>query len=305
MRKINAVFIGTHNFAVKILEGLIDSPEINISLVITQPDKPVGRKKEIQSPPIKILAEKHNIKVEQPKVIKNYNLPTEFDIAILAQYGQMIPTSILQSPKHGVVNVHTSLLPKYRGASPIQSAILNGEKETGITIMVMDEGMDTGDILVQSKVSIDENDMFSDIENKLATEAINILPNTLLKYIGGELTRIPQNDSESKVCKRFVREDGKVDWNKNALEIYNQYRALTPWPGVWTSWNDKRIKLLKIKPGKRTISPGAVSVKHGTIEIGCANGSILVEKLQLEGKTKMDAETFANGIKNFDGAVLV
>jgi len=305
MNKTNVVFFGTHTFATVILQGLIDSPLIDVALVITQPDKPVGRKKILTPPPVKVLAEKHGIKIEQPQSLKKHALePGVFDLGVTAQYGLLIPKHILSTPKHGILNVHTSLLPKYRGASPIQSALINGETETGVTIMKMDVGMDTGPILLQKPLAIDPDDTYLDLDAKLALTGSQALLETVPAYIDGSLKPQEQDESKKTLCKLLSREDGKIDWNKSSAEIYNQYRGMTPWPGIWTMLGDKRLKLLKIKPNDQSLQAGKLSANTTGILIGCGSTSIEVLELQLEGKKSMDAKTFLQGHSDADGTTL-
>jgi methionyl-tRNA formyltransferase len=302
---IPIVFFGTHHFATKILEGLIKSPFISIELVVTQPDKPVGRKKEIKPSPVKLLAEKYNIKVEQPDSLKNFNIKeNKYKLGIVAQYGNIIPKKIIDAPEFGTLNVHTSLLPKYRGASPIQTALINGDIETGVTIMKMDEGLDTGPILIQKMIEIDPDDTYNTLDNKLSKIGLQALLGVIPGYIEGSISLKQQNDSEASLCKQLDRESGKISWNKSCIEIYNLYRGLTPWPGIWTKWNDKRLKLIKIKPSDKNIKPGEVLTGNGKIYIGCKTNSIEVVELQLEGKKIMKAKEFLNGYKNFAGSTL-
>ncbi len=306
VQKIKSVFFGTHDFAVTILQGLIDSPLFDIQLVITQPDKPVGRKKELVPPPVKLLAEKHGIKVEQPESLKTYK-PTHLDtytLGVTAQYGLLIPENILNTPTHGTLNTHTSLLPKYRGASPIQSALINGETETGVTIMKMDKGLDTGPIILQKTLKIRPDDTYIDLDKRLAKISLLALLEAIPAYISGELQPIPQDNSQATTCREFTREDGKIDWNKTSEEIYNLYRGLTPWPGVWTTWEDKRLKLLKIKKSNLEIKSGLVKIENDNIYIGTTKNSIEILELQLEGKQKMDAKHFINGYKDIDKQIL-
>ncbi|HAT03951.1 MAG TPA: methionyl-tRNA formyltransferase [Candidatus Magasanikbacteria bacterium] len=296
------IFFGTHDFATTILQGLIDSPLFDIEIVITQPDRPVGRKQELQASPVKLLAEKNNLSIGQPSSLKTYNLkPKTYDLFIVAQYGLLIPPHILNAPQHGTINVHTSLLPKYRGASPIQSALLNGEHETGVTIMKMDIGLDTGPILLQKLLTIDPDDTYTDLDKKLAVLGLQGLEEAVPQYIEGKLNPVPQDDSKATTCKQLSRDDGHIDWNKTSQEIYNQFRAFTPWPGVWTLWGDKRLKLLDIKPTQKQIIPSKVIVEHDILRIGTKDSSIQVFELQLEGKPKMDIKTFLNGYKNISG----
>ncbi len=295
-KKISTVFFGTHDFAATILQGLIDSPLFDIQLVITQPDRPAGRKKELISPPTKILAEQHNIPVQQPERLKIEDLRLKtYDLAIVAQYGLLIPKSILDIPKYGTINVHTSLLPKYRGASPIQSALINGEEKTGVSIMLMDKGMDSGPILLQKEIYIAPDDTYLDLDKKLADVGLQALMETILGYIEGSLKPIPQDESQVTLCSKLSREDGEVNWQNTAQEIYNQYRGMTPWPGVWTTWNDKRLKLLKISPAEKSFSPGKVVVDSDKLYVGTSDNSIEIHELQLEGKKAMDSKTFVNG----------
>lgn len=303
--KINIVFFGTHHFATKILEGLIESPFISVELVVTQPDKPVGRKKEIKPSPVKLLAEKHGIKVEQPDSLKDFNIKEKkYKLGIVAQYGNIIPKRIIDAPEFNTLNVHTSLLPKYRGASPIQSALINGDTETGVTIMKMDEGLDTGPILVQKMTEIDPDDTYTILDNKLAEIGLQALLGAISSYIDGSITLKQQDDAEATLCKQLDREAGKISWNKPCIEIYNLYRGLTPWPGIWTKWNNKRLKLIKIKPSDKNIKPGEVFSENSKIYIGCKTNSVEVIELQLEGKRVMQAKEFLNGYKNFSGSIL-
>ena len=202
MKKISTVFFGTHDFAATILEGLIDNPLFDIKLVITQPDRPVGRKKEMQAPPTKIVAEKYNIPIQQPTSLKTYNLkPKTYDLSIVVQYGLLIPPNILNIPKHGTLNTHTSLLPKYRGASPIQSALINGDKKTGVTIMLMDEGLDSGPIILQKETKILPNETYLELDKKLSKISLEALVESIPKYISGNLKPKEQDKSKATFCK--------------------------------------------------------------------------------------------------------
>ena len=298
------VFFGTQNFAATILQALLDDPNISVELVITQPDRPVGRKQEFKKSPVKLLAEKYNLKVDQPISLKNYELRTlNFELNIVAQYGLLIPKPILETPKHGTLNVHTSLLPKYRGASPIQSALTNGETETGVTIMKMDVGLDTGPILLQKSLKISPDDTYLDLDAKLAQIGCEALLETIPLYLSGDIAPAPQDNSIATTCKQLTRDDGRIDWSKSASEVYNLYRGLTRWPGVWTTLDDKRLKLHKIKISERELKPGEVCVKDDKIYVGCSEGSIEVLDLQLEGGKSMNAASFQTG-RNLSGQFL-
>ncbi|MEK7623155.1 MAG: methionyl-tRNA formyltransferase [Patescibacteria group bacterium] len=305
MTKTPVVFFGTHQFAATILEGLIKSPFYDIQLVITQPDRPVGRKQELQPSPVKLLAQKHNLPIDQPSSLKSYKLKAiSYKLGIVAQYGLLIPKHILEAFPLGILNVHTSLLPKYRGASPIQSALINGETETGVTIMKMDEGLDTGSIILQKKVAINPDDTYLDLDKKLAVLGIEALTEALPRFIDGTLKPRPQDTTKATVCRELTREDGRVDWQKTSQEIYNQYRGLTPWPGIWTTWHNKRLKLLSIKLAPQEIESGKVIVEAGKLFIGCHDGSIEVFELQLEGKKAMEIKAFINGNREVNHSFL-
>ena len=292
---IKTVFFGTHTFATTILQALIDDPRVSVALVITQPDKPVGRKKILTPPPVKLLAEKRGIPVEQPKSLKNFALADGLDVGVTAQYGLLIPKSILEAPRMGILNVHTSLLPKYRGASPIQTALIHGNAETGVTIMKMDVGLDTGPILLQHSIAIDPDETYPMLDAKLAPLGAKALLEALPAYVAGDLQPKAQDESQVSHCSQFSREDGRVDWSRSATEIYNQYRGLTPWPGIWTRLGEKRLTLLAIRPANSAGDEGVISVQDARIFVGAKSGSVEILELQLEGKIAMTVTQFLAG----------
>jgi methionyl-tRNA formyltransferase len=297
---IKTVFFGTHKFAVSILQSLIDSGDFDIQLVVTRPDMPVGREKKIEKTPVKILAEKYNLKIAQPENLKNFNAlnDTEIntEINIVCQYGEIIPQNIINAPKYKSINIHTSLLPKYRGASPIQSAIINGERTTGVTIMIMDEKMDHGPILTQKETVISDTDDYESLSEKMSKIAGELLISTAQKWINDQIQPRKQNDDEATYCKILTRDDGKINDSQTADEIYNLYRGLNPWPGIWTIWNGKRLKFLEIKKTSKTGEKGQIKNEDGHLIYFCAgNSAIEILRLQIEGKKPMDAKTFCNG----------
>ncbi len=303
--KIKIIFFGTHNFAVEILKGLLKTPFISIVKVVTQPDRPSGRKKVMTPPPVKVFALENGLEVIQPESFKTADTEDfKADIGITAQYGLIIPNYILEAPTHGILNVHTSILPKYRGASPIQTALINGDTETGITIMQMSEGLDEGAILKQEKIVIEADDTYLDVDKKLAQIGAKIIAQTTKDFIDGNIVPQEQDSSKATFCRQLERKNGKIDWSQNNAQIYNLYRGLTPWPGISTSWEGKNLKLLKIKPSEKEIQKGKVLVEGKQIFIGTGDKSIEILELQLEGKNIMDASTFSNGFK-IDGAQLL
>ena len=226
---------------------------------------------------------------------------TGYALGIVAQYGLIIPKKIIDAFPNGMINVHGSLLPKYRGASPIQAALVSGEKETGITIISMDEKMDHGPILSQAKTAIDMDDIYTTLAPKLAAEGLILLLNTIPEWLSGNIKVLPQDESLATFTKLLNKEDGLVDFRKTNEEIYNQYRGLTPWPGIWTVWNNKRLKLLKIKKSEKTLPPGQVNAEELRLFIGCGEKSIEVLELQPEGKNPMDAKIFLSGYSSING----
>jgi methionyl-tRNA formyltransferase len=266
---------------------------------VTQPDRPTGRKQEIQMSRVKIVALKYHIPIDQPATLKEYTVPVEADINLVCKYGLIIPEKILYRPRYGSINVHASLLPKYRGASPIQSALIHGDIETGVTIMQMDKAMDHGAILSQQTVEILPDDTCETLSERLAPTEAETLIKTVPKYIAGEIKPVEQNHELATFCREFKREDGEIKLDKTATEIYNLYRGLTPWPGIWTMWNGKRLKLLKIKPVNESAPAGKIIAKNNKLLVGCAdNTTIEILELQLEGKAMTEAKNFINGFKN-------
>ncbi len=305
MEKTKITFFGTHEFAAYILQGLIDFPFFEVALVITQADQPVGRKQILTPPLTKVIAQKHKIPVLQPETLKNFDFPfKDFDLSVVIEYGRIIPERLLSVPKYKTINIHPSLLPLYRGPTPIQAALLHGDNKTAVTIMQMDATMDTGPILLQKEVAVDPDDTFTTLREKLMPLALDALIETIPAFIDGTIKPKAQNNTLASYCKLLTRDDGKIDWNQNTADIYNQYRALTPWPGIWTTLNDKRLKLLEIKPSTNHLYPGKLSLDKKGIFIGTKDGAIEVMSLQLEGKSEMSAKIFVNGNKALDGSLL-
>ncbi len=319
--KIRCIFIGTPSFAVPTLHTLINDEQFDIMAVVTQPDKKAGRKQAITPPPVKIEAEKYNIPVYQPEKIKDLKLKIKElkpDLIIVAAYAQIIPESILDIPKFGIINIHGSLLPKYRGASCIQAAIINGDAKTGVTIMKMDKGLDTGPVLTQSLINIAPNDTAGSLYEKLSELGAKILPPCLKKYIADEIEPRRQNNSLSSYAGLLKKQDGKINWKKSAIEIERFIRAMSPWPSAFTSLKIKNqkskiknnyinIKILKIKHETLTTNKhkaGELFLHDGSLAVQCGQDSLIIKKLQLEGKKEMTAEEFLRGYKSLVGSIL-
>ncbi|MDE7284274.1 MAG: methionyl-tRNA formyltransferase, partial [Lachnospiraceae bacterium] len=238
---MRVIFMGTPEFSVGALDALVEAHH-QVVLVVTQPDKPKGRGKEMQITPVKACAMKHDIPVFQPVKIKEKEAVEtlrgyEADVFVVAAFGQILSEEILNMPKYGCINIHASLLPKYRGAGPIQKVILDGMKETGITIMKMDKGVDTGDMLLQSVVPIDEKETGDSLHDKLAIEGSKLIVEALDRIEADDITPVKQNDADSCYAGMLNKSMGKIDWNKDAVQIERMVRGLNSWPGTYTSYN--------------------------------------------------------------------
>lgn len=281
VKNLNIIFFGTPDFAVPALKSLSASA-YHIAAVFTQPDKPIGRKQVLSPPPVKFKAESLKLKVFQPNTLKDDRVFNDFknlnpDICVIAAYGKMIPKRYLDVPTYGFLNIHPSLLPKYRGPSPIQTAILNGERETGVTIMVVDEEMDHGPILAQQEFPI-SNFQFLKLQKELAELGAKLLIKTLSEYINGDINPMKQNHNQATYTKLLTREDGRINWNKSARETYDQIRALNPEPGTWSIWKGKIMNIKKAE---------------------FADGKINIQTIQIEGKKEMTFQEFLNGHPDF------
>jgi methionyl-tRNA formyltransferase len=303
------VFFGTSNVALPILQTLVNHHEI--AAVVTQPDAPVGRRQEFSESPVSVLADELQLKVLKPESVKGNDLfrmgleGLGADVFIVVAYGKILPADIINLPKLKTLNVHFSMLPKYRGASPIQSAILKGDAETGTSIMLIDEKLDHGPVLAQKAVTIDSDDNAITLGMKLSQISAELLMQTLPSYEAGQIIPKEQDHQNASYSKIISKADGKIDWTKSAQEIYNQFRAYYPWPGVWTTWNGKTLKLQelqKVTDLQKTTESGSV-VEHGIVFCGDGNG-IKINRLQLEGKTETDIQSFLNGYKEFTGSRL-
>ena len=300
MKDLKVVFMGTPDFSVPVLQGLIDT--CNVIGVVTQPDKEVGRKKEIEFSPIKKLAIANNIKVLQPEKIRTdfqCVLDLNPDIIITCAYGQIIPVEILEYPKYKCINVHASLLPKYRGGAPIHRAIINGEKETGITIMYMAPGMDDGDIISQEKISIGENETVGELHDKLSVMGKELLLKTLPSIIDGTNERIKQDETKVSLAKISKKEDEVIDFNDSAINVHNKIRGLSPFPGGYALLEDKRVKFYKSKVEKTNIAalPGTVvKVDKTGMYVKTNDELVVIEELKIEGKKRLTIQDLLNGM---------
>ena len=305
------IFMGTPDFSVGTLEALIEAGH-DVVLAVTQPDKPKGRGKEMQFTPVKECATKHQIPVYQPRKVRDPECIEELrkyqaDIMVVVAFGQILPKEILEMTPFGCVNVHASLLPKYRGAAPIQWAILDGENVTGVTTMQMDEGLDTGDMLLKTEIVIDEKETGGSLHDKLAQAGAELCVETLKGLEDGNITPIPQGETTTSYAKMLDKQLGCIDWRKNAVEIERLIRGLSPWPSAYTNWEEKVMKIwdAKVCDGMTDCVPGTIiKVEKEAFYVQTGEGILQVCELQIPGKKRMDAGAFLRGYQVKEGAIL-
>jgi len=312
---MNIVFMGTPAFAVPSLEMLIEEG-YNVAAVVTQPDRPQGRKKVLTPTPVKEAALRHGIPVLQPQRLRNPEAVAELaeykpDLIVTAAYGQILPKSVLDMPPLGCLNVHGSLLPAYRGGAPIQRSIINGEKVTGITLMYMAEGLDTGDMIARVEVPIEDDDTAGTMFDKLSLAGARLLKEQLPTLVQGKVAAEPQDESKATYAPNLTREDEKIDWTKTSRQIYDQIRGLVPYSGGFTLWNGDVFKVWacakpeKSDQGKGDAEPGTVlEVGESGIVVKTGDGVLTLLTVQPSGKKAMDAAQFARGTSLAPGTVL-
>jgi methionyl-tRNA formyltransferase len=301
------VFMGTPEFAVPTLKSLIEHHDV--IGVVTQPDRPAGRKNRLRQSPVKEVAIEAGIPVFQPKRIRNPEAIEELkqwdaDFHIVVAFGQILPQAVLDLPKIAPINVHASLLPRWRGAAPIHAAIREGDTETGITIMMIDAGLDTGPMLTKRAIPIQKDDTAQTLHDKLMQIGGELLLETLPKVLSGQVQPQQQDESLVTYAPQIKKEEGQIDWSQPAINIERLVRAFTPWPGTFTFWNGKQLKIHSGSDGDGTASLGQVIEKDGQIAIGAGDGLYYPHEVQLAGKKRMFIADFANGYADFIGAML-
>ncbi len=295
------VYMGTPDFAVPALEKLAQSPDYTVAAVFTQPDKPKGRKMVMTPPDVKVCAEKLGIPVFQPSSMRSeeaYNSLKELnpDVIVVAAYGQILPKAVLDLPKFGCVNIHGSLLPKYRGAAPIQQSVLDGEKVTGVTTMLMDVGLDTGDILLKAETEIGENETAGELFDRLAVLGGELIVETLDKLKKGEITPQKQDESLATHTSKISKELCPIDFNKSAFEVHNKVRGLNPWPVAVTEIAGKTVKVYSSRVSDMSGAAGTIlSLKP--FVVACGDKSVELIEIQPQGKKRMTAQAFLAGHK--------
>lgn len=306
MKPLNIIFAGTPDFAAQHLQALIDSPH-NVIAVYTQPDKPAGRGKKLQASPVKQLAEQHQIPVYQPKSLRKPETQAELtalhaDVMVVVAYGLILPQAVLDASTYGCLNVHGSLLPRWRGAAPIQRAIWAGDKQTGVTIMQMDAGLDTGDMLHKVFYDIDSQDTSADLYHKLAEIAPNALIEVLNHLTDGTFTAESQDDTQSNYAEKLSKEEAKLDWQLSAAQLERNIRAFNPWPMAYLQLTDEQGNPQTLKVYQATVLPSVsqtpgtiISADKNGIQIATADGVLNLLQLQPAGKKPMSAQDLLNG----------
>ena len=308
---VRVVFMGTPDFAVPSLRALIATQ--NVVGVVTQPDRKAGRGRQLRPPAVKVTAQKAGIPVYQPLSLKEEGASQPLhdwrpDIIVVAAYGQILRPHVLELPPHGCLNIHASLLPRWRGASPIQYAILSGDLESGVSLMKMDRGMDTGPVYIQISSLIEQNETAATLHDKLAQIGADLLSNNFEDIVGRRLAATPQDDALATYAPMIRKSDGAIDWNLTGVQLDRHVRAMTPWPGAVTSWDGKPLKILdaqSIPPGEiAEKQPGRVSIQNLAVVVASKTGGLRLTTVQLAGKPAMAIDAFVRGRPDFVGSQL-
>ena len=308
MSALRVIFMGTPEFACPTLQKLIDRGD-QVVAVVTQPDRPKGRGQRLMPPPVKELAMRHDIPVYQPLKVRAPEVVDALreltpDVIVVVAFGQILPKSLLEIPRLGCINVHASLLPRYRGAAPLNWCIINGEHETGVTTMLMDVGLDTGPMLLKQATPLDENEDIVSLHDRMSVMGAELLSETLDGLIAGKIVPQEQDATQSCYASMLKNEDGRIDWQRDARSIHNQVRGLAVWPVAYTALDGQTVKIYRSKVAEGSGQPGTVlrADKRG-IEVACQQGSLIIEELQLAGKKRLDAASFLAGCSIPIGAI--
>jgi methionyl-tRNA formyltransferase len=315
--KMRLVFMGTPEFAVPSLEHLVLN-QYQVVAVYTQPDRRVGRGRLLAAPPVKMAAVAQGLPVVQPVSLKKPEVVEQLagfhpDAIVVAAFGQVLPQSVLDIPAHGCINIHPSLLPRFRGASPVAAAILGGDEFTGVSIMLMDKGLDTGPVLARAQIPIAPQDTTGSLTARLSLIAAHLLQDVLVSWFRGEVTPQPQSEAEATYSGSISKDEGVINWHLSARDIWRRVRAFSPWPGCYTAWQGKRLKIVEAVPlsgegaieiGKVVALPPAAEATKAVFGVGTGDGILGVCQVQREGKRVMSAAEFLRGQRQFIGALL-
>lgn len=305
------VFMGTPEFAVPTLQALLDTQDV--VGVVTQPDRPAGRGRSLRPSPVKVLAQEAGVPLYQPRSLRQPESSEPIaawqpDAIVVAAFGQILRPHLLELPPRGCLNVHASLLPRWRGASPIQHAILAGDEKTGVSLMRMDEGLDTGPVYVSEAIPIAPRETAASLHDRLAARGADMVRRHLPAILSGDLQATPQDDDRATYAPLIDKEDGRLDWSDDAKDLDRHVRAMTPWPGAFTVWQGQRLKILNAQPWSgqiaRSPEPGKVSLQGDDVLVACAGGALQLLEVQLAGKRAMSVDEFLNGHADFPGSRL-
>ncbi len=310
LRMSRVVFMGTPQFAVPSLRSLIDTQEV--VGVVTQPDRPAGRGRRLQPSPVKLVAQEAGIPVYQPRSLRSEESAGPLydwqpDVIVVAAFGQILRPHVLELPPKGCLNVHASLLPRWRGAAPIQHAILADDNQTGITLMQMDEGLDTGPVYIQEATAIRTADTAATLNDRLAALGADMLGQHLDDILRGQLQSQVQDESQTTYAPMIKKEDGRIDWNESASAIDRRIRAMTPWPGAFSKWEGQNLKILSARPLPELSlgsQPGTVTLQDNELLVQTGDGVLALDQVQLAGKKALNAQAFVRGRPQFAGALL-
>jgi len=306
--KTRVIFMGTPEFSVPTLAMLVEEG-YDVVGVVTQPDRPAGRGRKVTQSPVKQFALSHGLQVLQPDTLRKPEVVAELaalrpDVIVVAAYGKILPPKVLSIPPKGCINVHASLLPRHRGASPIAAAILAGDAITGTTIMLMDEGMDTGPILAQATMEVRPDDTAGTLGERLARQGAELLAATLPMWLAGEITPQPQPEEGATVCRPIRKEQGRIDWTRPAVEIERMVRAYHPWPGAFTFWEGRLFKIVRAHVAGGSAAPGEVIPWEEGAAVGTGDGLLVLDEVQLAGRRAMPISDFLRGQRAILGARL-
>ncbi|MBI2867910.1 MAG: methionyl-tRNA formyltransferase [Chloroflexi bacterium] len=303
------LFLGTPEFSVPGLQALV-AEGFHVAAVYTQPDRPAGRGLKVEPPPAKRAAEALCLPVFQPATLRNPDVWEQMrslrpHVGVVAAYGKLLPPEVLSIPARGCVNIHPSLLPKHRGPAPVASAILAGDTETGVTIMLLDEGMDSGPVIAQERAPIQPGDTTGTLTQRLAHHGARLLVRVLPQWLAGALQAMPQDDAAATLCKKLGKEDGILDWSRPSRQLWFQVRACNPWPGAYTQWKGRMLKVWEAEPWEDGAGQaGRVVAVDGGCGVCTGAGVLRLTRVQLEGKAALSAGDFLNGARDFIGSRL-
>lgn len=312
---MKVLFMGTPDFAVPCLSAIVEDGANQVVGVVSQPDKPKGRGHKMQYTPVKERALQYNIPVFQPETLRNNSFESELrelnpDVIVVVAYGQLLPEYVLNYPKYGCVNVHGSLLPKYRGAAPIQRCVIDGEKKTGVTTMYMAKSLDTGDMILKSETEIGEYETAGELHDRLSVMGAELIVKTLAQISDGTAPREKQDDSQANYAKMMSKETGHIDWSKPADEIIHLILGTNPWPVAYTAYKSETMKIYMAKHGEtapQNVKPGEIiGVSKKNLAVACGDGnSVLIEEIQFKGGKRMNVASYLNGHSIDAGEVLI